>query len=222
MKNKKIIMALILCLTFFGFLNKADAASGRFDIHYYEEPGYTSRKPTYTKAMGYLSSMGYSVYGYDYLDAIQTIEKMKTAAGFVIHMHGGPGRQYMKNNTLLCGKKGDATCRDINFLPRGSFQKMKIAIYYGCETGITTSSYGDICYETVNKGATAAVAWKVVTKIDEVNEWNRLFFEKTTNDTIVEGYRHADYWVRANIGNTAGDRMQNNRTERGNIYAKIN
>lgn len=222
MKKNKIIMAIMTGLLTFTLLSsQAQAASGRFDIHYYEETGTMSRKPTYNEATGYLSVMGYDVYGYNFLNASATYDKMKTAAGVVIHMHGNPGLQYMGGNSVLCGTNGGGCTKTISSLSNSALSKMKIAIYYGCKTGVTNTAYGDIVQLTVNKGAKTAVAWTVNTVIPEVNEWNRLFFEKAQNDTVVESYRHADYWLRANKGNVAGDRMQNNRTERGNIYTTI-
>lgn len=218
---KKGLYLTILLAVMFLCLQQVNAA-GRFDIHYREVSGEGTRYPTYSQVTGYLSNMGYTAQGYNYVTSTQAYENMKSASGFVIHMHGDPGRQSMANNTYLVGTNGDRfVSRAISDMFYNDLLGMKIAIYYGCSTGVTTSVYGDIAQQTVNKGAMASVAWKVTTYTNEVNEWNRLFFEKAQNDTIVESYRHADYWLRNNLGNTAGDRMQNNRTERGNIYQKI-
>ena len=99
---------------------------------------------------------------------------------------------------------------------------MKIAIYYGCETGVVLKTYGDICQQTINKGAQAAVAWRGVMVTSEANEWNRLFFEKAKTDNIVESFRHADYWLRYTISEDATTRMgSSNINEKGNIYGVI-
>lgn len=218
---KKGLYLIVLFTIMFLGLQQVNA-SGRFDIHYREVSGEVSRYPTYSQITGYLSNMGYTAQGYNFVSAGTAYQNMKSASGFVIHMHGDAGRQTMANNTYLVGTNGDGfASKAISDMLYNDLWGMKIAIYYGCSTGDTTSIYGDIAQETVNKGALAAVAWKVTTYINEVNEWNRLFFEKAQSDTIVESYRHADYWLRNNIGNVAGDRMQNNRTERGNIYVKI-
>lgn len=72
----------------------------------------------------------------------------------------------------------------------------------------------------MSKGAKCVVGWKGELKEDQNVEWNRLFFEKIQNETIVEGFRHADYWLEINMGTDAKNRMQN-RYERGNIYQTL-
>jgi len=63
--------------------------------------------------------------------------------------------------------------KSVDTIPVNSAKKLKIAIYYGCLTGVTTSVYGDLPGQTVSKGAQAAVAWTVETHVAYVNEWNR-------------------------------------------------
>ena len=124
--------------------------------------------------------------------------------------------------TYLSGTNGNNdTIRSVSSLSSGSLNNLKLAIYYGMDVGYTGSVYGDICQQTINKGAQAAVAWRGVMVTSEANEWNRLFFEKAKTDNIVESFRHADYWLRYKKGDDAGDRMQITRNEKGNIYGYI-
>ena len=90
------------------------------------------------------------------------------------------------------------------------------------DVGYTGSVYGDICQQTINKGAQAAVAWRGVMVTSEANEWNRLFFEKAKTDNIVESFRHADYWTEVILGTPVSNPLKYYRNEKGDIYAKIN
>ena len=218
-KIKGILLALVLCLTFGLYFETASAASGNIVVHYLD----SVRKPTYDYAKTHGQSMGYNVYGYNNSTNANILNQLDSSAVMVMHLHGLPGVQAMANSTYLSGTNGNGGyIKAVNSLSSGSLNQMKIAIYYGCETGIVSATYGDICQETVNKGAQAAVAWEVTTVVSDVNEWNRLFFEKAKTDNIVESFRHADYWLRYMAGDDAGDRMQITRNEKGNIYGYIN
>lgn len=167
--------------------------------------------------------MGYTVESCNNWDNNQVLNQLDRDKIFIVHRHGSPGRQAFANSTYLCGTGGNGgTYKAINSLSNGSLSNLKIAIYYGCSTGAVSSTYGDICQQTVNKGAQCAVAWTVTTYVNEVNEWNKAFLDKCKNDTIVEGYRHADYWTGVWQGSDARARMENNRNEKGNIYGYIN
>lgn len=217
-KNKGILLALVLCMTFGLYFETVSAASGNIVVHYLD----SIRKPTYDYTTTHGQGMGYSVYGYNNSTNANILNQLDSSAIMVMHLHGSPGVQAMANSTYLSGTGGNGgNIKAVSSLLSGSLNQMKIAIYYGCETGIVSSTYGDISQQTVNKGAQAAVAWKVSTIVPDVNEWNRLFFEKAKTDNIVESFRHADYWLRYSKGDDAGDRMQITRNEKGNIYGYI-
>ena len=219
---KKILFSLILSVVSFTFLaNFINAASGEAHIHYYNESG-ADRSLTYTDAKSHLQSMGYSVYGYNNYGIGLLYGHLSNGEIFVAHNHGSPGVQIMKNNNeqITAKTSGDGKI-NISALSANCMDQMKIAIFYGCKTGLVFNTTGDLPAEVVNKGATAAVAWKVNTYPGSVNTWNRLFFEKAKSDTIVESYRHADYWLEAIEGKNSANIMKNNRNEKGNIYATI-
>ena len=219
---KKVISYFITSMfIFMTFLSPTFAATAT--IHYRTHPEEYDRTPTYTNAKPHLQTMGYTVYGYENSNNTNILNQLDSTSILVMHLHGLPGVQAMANSTYLSGTNGNGGyIKAVNSLSSGSLNQMKIAIYYGCETGVVSATYGDICQETVNKGAQAAVAWEVSTIIPDVNEWNRLFFEKAKTDNIVESFRHADYWLRYMAGDDAGDRMQITRNEKGNIYGYIN
>lgn len=226
MKKSKILFSIAAIMITFMFSSMSVyAASGDAYIHWYKEPGFIDRTPTYTNSYSNLGHMGYVVYGYDNAGAGSALSQLQSGAIFVVHNHGDPGIQYM-------GSDGSGIVASPNAAGNGKvyldssiypFANLKIAILYGCKTGLVTGISGDISQLMVNKGATAAVSWTVDTHIPAVNEWNRLFFEKArTGSSIVESFRHADYWTTAILGSVEGNRMQNNRNEKGNIYATLN
>lgn len=218
-KNKGILLALVLCMTFGLYFETVSAASGNIVVHYLD----SIRKPTYDYTTTHGQGMGYSVYGYNNSTNANILNQLDSSAIMVMHLHGSPGVQAMANSTYLSGTGGNGgTIRSVSSLSSGSLNNLKLAIYYGMDVGYTGSSYGDICQQTVNKGAQAAVAWRGVMVTSEANEWNRLFFEKAKTENIVEGFRHADYWLRYTMSEDAATRMgSSNRNEKGNIYGII-
>jgi len=233
---KRLIKLSVLLIALICFSDTALAASGNAYIHYYNETtpyGTANRSLTYTQASPHLQSMGYRVYGYNAQGIEQAYTQIQTARVFVVHNHGEAGLQYMDaagykfiaglGNETVMGSPSYPTINGIiiNNLSSGALSGLKIAILYGCNTGIVGPIRGNLPQLMVNKGATTAVAWKVSTIVDSVNEWNRLFFEKAKSDTIVESYRHADYWLETIQGSSYASIMSDNRNEAGNIYATI-
>lgn len=221
-KISNLIKISVLLVALGCFSDKALAASGDAHIHYYKEQGYVDRTPTYTNSKAHLQNMGYTVHGYDNYGIGLIWGQLTNGKVFVVHNHGAPGAQLMSGSgeqiTAVTTGTGKLA---ISSMSSGLMSDMKIAIFYGCKTGLVLSTTGNLPQQVVNKGATASVAWKVDTDINSVNEWNRLFFEKAQSDTIVESFRHADYWLEVIEGTTSANVMKNNRTEAGNIYATI-
>lgn len=226
MKIKKTIgfvFTFLIALTCLS--TNVSAASGAAHIHYYNETVnglYANRQLTYTNAKSYLENMGYNVYGYSNYGIGMLYGQLSNGEIFVVHNHGKPGHQLMSTSkeylTAVTYEQNKKLA--VNRLSDGCMSQMKMVILYGCETGALGVNTGNISQEIVNKGATAAVSWSVTTYVDSVNEWNRLFFEKAQNDTIVESYRHADYWLESIMGTTHANIMRA-RNEAGNIYASI-
>lgn len=223
MKNLKIVISLVIMYVISMFLvSSVSAATGNAYIHYYHQPGYIDRTPTYTNSKPHLSNMGYTVYGYDHAGTYNALNQLNSGVIFVVHNHGAPGIQYMGT-----GNEGISAANGTNLVNVNAstlpFFNTKLAILYGCNTGTVTSLSGDLPQSIVNKGAKVAVAWTVNTNITAVNEWNRLFFEKAaTGASVVESFRHADYWTAAILGTSYSDPLQYNRVEKGNINISIN
>lgn len=240
MKNYKLLLLLlaIIFTTFTGVGDEVFAATGRAYIHYFNESGASGnsyREKTYIDAKPHLTSIGYSVYGYNAQGVEQAAAHILTAKVFVVHNHGLPGVQMMDGGSQLqfIAGKGNETPYGTSGIPNkkgiiinnfnnNALSNMKIAIFYGCNTGVDGGTLrGNLPALMVAKGAKTAVAWKVTTYVNPVNEWNRLFFEKAKNDTVVEGYRHADYWLETIYGAKQSSIMADNRNEAGNIYTTI-
>jgi len=228
--KKNISTILLSFISIFLFIDIANAAeAGRGVIVHYKTGNeiqngktvFVNRTPTYDYTKTHMSSIGYAVEGWNDWNNDTILSALQEFNVVVMHTHGNKGLQAMRD-TYLVGRNGNGgTYKAVNSLGAGSASQLKIAIYYGCKTGDTTSSYGDLPGETVNKGAQAAVAWKVNTHVDAVNKWNRLFFESAKSNNIVESFRHADYWLREILGNTKADIMQLQRNEKGNIYGYV-
>lgn len=221
-KISKIILGLTIFLIIIGFCPNVKAASGIVAVYYHDEL-LAKRKDTYTYTKEHMGSIGYLVAGYNNKDNSLIYEELTNDKILVMHTHGGPGQVDMGNNTCLIGKNlGVRPCsaKAVANMPYSASQ-LKIAIYYGCKTGLVGADTGNLPLETVNKGAQASIAWTIDTRYVIVNEWNRLFFEKAKNSSIVESMRHADYWVRQIHGDQYANEMQNNRNERGNINGYV-
>lgn len=70
------------------------------------------------------------------------------------------------------------------------------------------------------RGAKCTVGWSDKINAYGASYWNQLFWEKIYNDdeTIVEGFRHADYWLPYEYGSDIANVLSGNRVERGDIY----
>ena len=73
------------------------------------------------------------------------------------------------------------------------------------------------------RGAKCTVGWSDTIHMECAVRWNQLFWEKlyNENETIVEGFRHADYWILAEYGDSIYQEFSANRVERGDIYQNL-
>ena len=216
---KKFLFSIFLTIICFTFLaNDINAASGKAYIYYLDD----NREMTYTLGSRHLNSMGYNVYGKKNSTSANAFLALQDSSVFVAHDHGSPGSQMIGESSQAIVAIGGPNASFSVSKKMSNWYGLKIAILYGCDTGRVVAGFGDLPGELVKKGATTAVAWKVTTYWQEVNDWNGNFFEKAKTDNVVESYRHADYWLRYFSGDVAGDRMQLNRNEKGNINISIN
>lgn len=220
---KKIVFLCICLISVFIFLPKVNALGNANDLYVYyitESNNYLKKIPDDIKQ--YATGKVGHIYALADQKSNDILENMKKSMVFVAVGHGAPGMMQFKDNTYLVGiGKTSYNVRAVSSLTPPSLSGLKMAIYYGCKTGDPSSSYGDIVLQTIRGGARTAVGWKVDLTFYDTVEWNRLFFEKGTIHSVVESYRHADYWLRRNHGDAAADTFQYNRNEKGDIERKL-
>ncbi|MGN1324629.1 MAG: hypothetical protein ACI4VR_05460 [Bacilli bacterium] len=214
MRNKKKLCFLMLCIfSFFTCLSFVSAKT--ITVHYYE----SVRKPTYDWIKTYLGGT-HAVFGYNAIGNASVETQLNNSAIFVVHNHGGPGRQSLSGTSSngICGTNGDGTTwKSLDSMTVNFGKPLYIAIYYGCSTGVTTSAYGNIMTATTNKKAKSAVAWNVNTYVNDVNIWNMYFFDKarTYNATGLNALTYADTSLAADSGAINALIMKNNRVTAG-------
>ena len=115
------------------------------------------------------------------------------------------------------------TSANISSWNNNSLSNNKISIIYACYGADTPTGGTSILDAVHGRGSQCSVAWHDQVYIPAAEEWNRLFWEKVCNEneTVVEGYRHADYWLNDIYGTTYYINMNTNREERGNIYINL-
>lgn len=221
--NKRIFIVPLIFFIFLSFFTSyVCAASGVASICYCTtELPYATHM--YTDSKNHLLNMGYTCRGYESNGNKVVLDCLKESKVFVAVGHAQPGMIQCSDTTYLTGT-GSGTSGNyiaVANIPNGSLNNVKIALWYGCQLGSTGgTNRGNIVDVTKNKGAKLAVGWTVDTIIGEMTEWNRLFFEKAKNNTVVESFRHADYWIPILKGSKAKERMQS-RHENGDIYQTI-
>lgn len=183
---------------------------------YYVEENTVDRTPTHTYTQTYSTAMGYRYAEYRNLTRATFLNNLCSSEVFVYHGHGSVG-------SLVLDGNGGVTSTEINNLSNNALSNVKLVLCYACHGAETPNGGISVLDALNNKGAQCSVAWVNTTNINHVNEWNRLFWEKVCNDdeTIVEGYRHADYWITEIYGTDAYNKMNGNRRERGNIYINL-
>ncbi len=221
MKKRILIVTMVISTFLIFFSGYVCAASGVASICY-STADLPYATHMYTDSRNHITGMGYICRGYESNGNKVVLDCLKESKVFVAVGHGAPGIIQCCANTYLTGKGAGSTGNyiAISTIPNGSLNNLKIALWYGCNVGSTGGSWGNIVDVTKNKGAKLAVGWTVTTIIGEMTEWNRLFFEKAKSDTVVEGFRHADYWISFLKGSAAKTRMQS-RYENGDIYQTI-
>lgn len=166
--------------------------------------------------------MGYDAGEYLNNDAAAAYSVMSASKIYIVASHGIPGRlkfgtnsnaSYIYANSTVTGNN-----RSISNLSSNALSNTRLIMYITCESGQTSSSYGNLVTSTHSKGAQCTVGWYGSMYNDSANDWIRLFFEKADedHDVIWECFNHADYWVEDIYGSEDAEILIN-RHERGNI-----
>ena len=163
----------------------------------------------------YLTKMGYRYTDRENPNTSNFLSDLQNSEIFLYYGHGQEGGGILLGNgnettsEMIFAKNGLPTTPIIDNLSQGSLNNTKFVVYYACFAGAFSNEFGNIVTKTYDKGATCALEWDIEIYTDEVVEWNRLLLEKIYNEnqSIVEGYRHADYWLPSICGEEAAVRM---------------
>lgn len=217
-KIKLFIIFFTISLLFSLISSPVFAATGTATVVY--DSSISNGTGFYSKCQNHLESMGYSVRIYNKPTNTSVISYMKQSKIFVCGLHGDEGTISCGGDTyIVAGSLNSDPYRAINSLSSNALSGMKLALIYSCSAG-EPGPMGDLIASINKKGAKCAIGWRETMHASEATEWNRLFFEKSKNDTIVESIRHADYWITSIKGEKAHNRMLN-RNEKGDINATI-
>lgn len=188
---------------------------GIAECYYYVWENEDDRTPTHTYTEKYTTSMGYNYYSHLNEDKTNFLTNLSSCGVFVYHGHGGKGVLNLYNR-----QNPEISYQDILNLADNSLSTVRLVLDYGCYSAVTPDGGTSILDAIYNKGAQCAVAWNRITYVEHVNKWNELFFEKCcdSQESIVEGFRHADYWIDDICGELSYTIMSGGRVERGDIY----
>lgn len=204
----------VFVTTYSGSDNQLWAMKTGAMCHYHIETGM-DRTPTHTWTKHYTERMGYSYYSrLNNSSSTNFLNDLRNNEIYVWQGHGNSGvLGYTREDILI-------SSNTIASLPSNSLNNLKIAVIYSCKGGSTPSGGTSIVDAISGRGALCTVGWDTTIYMNDAIEWNRLFWEKieTENESIVEGFRHADYWIPYECGTEAYNIMSGHRVERGNIY----
>ena len=137
--------------------------------------------------------MGYS--GQEYLNntVAPAYNAFPSTWIFAVWNHGGAGiirfdgsstnktRLYAKNYSGISSSN-----RSIESYSYNELSSVRLAIFMGCNTGDTSSTYGNLVDMALNKGVSAALAWNQTIKVGDGNKWMGVFFEQCLDGYSIE------------------------------------
>lgn len=222
MKIRKIV---VLCLSLVVLLQAAvfpasAGSNGSAYIFTFTWSDANTRPAGKTEVLRHLWNMGYGADEYLNNGAPPAYSVFPNSQIFVVVTHGLPGRirlgkednmSYIYANNSVSGDN-----RSVSNLSSGSLSGVRLVLYVACESGLTSTSWGNLVTTTSAKGAQCVVGWNKKIKCNQSCDWVRLLFEKADqeHDVLWECFNHADYWTK-DIWGDVGE--LNNRNEAGNI-----
>lgn len=153
----------------------------------------------------YTRNMGYTYESYSNANNANFLERLRNSEIFIYAGHGYSGQLSGKKDsdldTIVFASSSINGAVSISSLAAGSLNNLKLFMTYSCYGG-STGANGNIPNIVKNKGAQVAVGWTTEVPIGVADNWNEYFFQKIYNEqeSIVEGFRHADYWILNNVG----------------------
>mgnify|MGYP005759677279 FL=1 len=120
---------------------------------------------------------------------------MSTTDILVINTHGESGRIAFYNGagqiTGIFSAKND-----IDTFPYNKLSSLRVFIACGCDTGKTSSAYGNLIDSAIGKGAHFAIGWTEKISTSKSTHWTKSFFDKIGDSGAIidEAIEHANYW----------------------------
>ena len=223
MKRKKLIIVVLSVLIILELLVFATfAASGRVYIFTFTWPDANTRAAGNNTVLSHLWDMGYDAGEYLNNDAPAGYSVLPSAKIWVAVTHAEPGCLVMGSSRnvsyIYAYNSVTGDNRSISNLSSTALSNLRLIMYVGCETGLTSVMYGNLVHATSEKGAQCVVGWNESIAVAPSANWVRLLFEKADeeHDVLWECFNHADYWVADIFGQSYANQMQN-RHEAGNI-----
>lgn len=177
--------------------------SSLFTFNYTETDGSTyNSRPTATYSLQHLWDMGYT--GQEYLNnsASSAYGAFKTSDIFVIRNHAVAGKISFVNSSgttsYLYGKSSSSTATAILNYADSALSGNELAIFSGCYTGKTSSTYGNLVDAALQKGSKCAIGWLSYSYTSAANQWVGEFFEWCSKGAkISEAMAKADALIKA-------------------------
>jgi len=143
---------------------------------------YDSR-PGATNSLPHLWNMNYDAGEYLNNSVTPAYSVFPNSSVFVVNGHGEPGKVLFTPpsgniTTLYAKNNSDMTSSDkaINAYNYKALDNVDLAIYTGCECGITDPTYGNVVSETIKQGVLVCISWKLPIYTDDGNTWLKYFF----------------------------------------------
>ena len=162
------------------------------------DPSPLDTRSTANYVKNKLSSMGYNPSDRHYDDrAIDGFEELKNTDVFFFSGHSSSGRlQFGKSSAgrfTFIFADGPLSPR-ISEMPQNQLSNLKLALYLGCNTGITDSNHGNLVYKTSDKGAKCVIGFKKSINSIAADYWARQFYDKLDNRQNIGNAFDSAWW----------------------------
>ena len=155
------------------------------------------------QSLSHIWSMGYG--GQEFLNNSvgPAYNVLPSTRIFVAYNHGTEGGMSFHNNTWLWGNSYTgmpSSDRAISSYASNALSEVRLAIFAGCRTGVTSNPEGNLVGMALNKGATCSIGWSVTLWNDGIEAWVPQFFNACkSNKSIANALDTADYWIQQNM-----------------------
>lgn len=227
--NTQLLLSIILSLgIIMSFYMSVDAnAITKWSLSAgYLYPGYSGdTRDIATVADNNLDNAGYYCVKTTNLDISTLYNDLSSDYVYMICGHAYPG--YMKlydgSNYQYLYADGGVNSTNVRYIDEMSslqLNKTLLAIYAGCNSGLTSSSYGNLLTKSVEKGADCAIGWSTEVRALMLETWMDEFTLYLKNGYTVR-YSMSKADVKVNEEHSY-DGYTSNHVYAGNSYTFIN